>query len=45
MNTNKMAQEIVKNDVFSCLTKMVTEMIVDDGVYLGDFCKYNEEKR
>ncbi|WP_221897396.1 hypothetical protein [Bathymodiolus japonicus methanotrophic gill symbiont] len=38
MNTNKMAQEIVKNDVASCLTTMVTQMV--EG---GAFYKYDEE--
>ena len=43
MNEIKTAQEIVKNDVFSCLTTMVNDMIIEDFLYIGDFSKYDEE--
>lgn len=48
MNTLEKAQEIVKNDVFSNLTTMVTEMMIGgdlyiDDLYMDDFCESEEE--
>ncbi|WP_221897437.1 hypothetical protein [Bathymodiolus japonicus methanotrophic gill symbiont] len=37
MNTLEKAQEIVKNDVFSCLTTMVTDSVNYDNLNFYDF--------